>query len=64
MQDLLKNIQNKLNINSAVYKKDLTLINKAIKSCGLKNAYAPAIEEFFRNINNIKGELVEELGTA
>lgn len=64
LQTLLKGIQNKLNINSAVYKKDLALINKAIKSCGLKDAHAPAIEEFFRNINNIKGELVEELGTA
>lgn len=64
LQSQLLSIKEKININSQVYENHLQDLEKAIAASELKGLSDADIENWYSHINFLKGDVVEEIGTA
>ena len=61
---ILTELKEKVSINSPIYNNDLERLNHLIAVNSLKSFNQTEMSSWIKNLNNIQGELIEELGTA
>lgn len=61
---ILTELKEKVSINSPIYDNDLERLNHLISINSLKSFNQAEMSSWIKNLNNIQGELIEELGTA
>ena len=64
LQKELINLKKRLSINSPIYNRYLSQIAAAVNECGLNSLNGKNITRWLKNISQIKGDILEELGVA